>query len=139
MLLCQQCSSARGTAVLWSLAATMSSADFRLGERIEHDGQAATIRYIGPVPDKSESWLGIEYDEPSRGKHSGTVGRVELFDCEYARILALMAAHVPNAEKSMQNRLRPINWESVIDVVSAHGIVRPEFVTFSSIDRYLSD
>ncbi|KAI0649926.1 hypothetical protein C8Q79DRAFT_1006247 [Trametes meyenii] len=44
------------------------------------------------------------------------------------RILALMAAHVPNAEKSMQNRLRPINWESIVDVVSVHGLVGADVV-----------
>ncbi|KAI0672304.1 hypothetical protein C8Q78DRAFT_1077841 [Trametes maxima] len=44
------------------------------------------------------------------------------------RVLALMAAHVPNAEKSMQNRLRPINWESIVDVASTHGVVEQEVV-----------
>ncbi|EIW53357.1 uncharacterized protein TRAVEDRAFT_52485 [Trametes versicolor FP-101664 SS1] len=39
------------------------------------------------------------------------------------RILALLAAHVPNTEKSMQNRLRPIDWETVIDVACTHGVV----------------
>lgn len=44
------------------------------------------------------------------------------------RILALLAAHVPNTEKSMQNRLRPIDWETVIDVACTHGVVTAEFV-----------
>ncbi|KAL7284576.1 hypothetical protein ACG7TL_001869 [Trametes sanguinea] len=39
------------------------------------------------------------------------------------RILALVAAHVPNADKSMQHRIRPINWETVVDVACAHGVV----------------
>ncbi|KAH9854578.1 hypothetical protein C2E23DRAFT_725823 [Lenzites betulinus] len=43
-----------------------------------------------------------------------------------ARILALLAAHVPNAEKSMQNRLRPINWETVIDIACAHDVISVE-------------
>ncbi|KAI8989122.1 hypothetical protein BD414DRAFT_486083 [Trametes punicea] len=42
------------------------------------------------------------------------------------RLLALLAAHVPNAEKSMQNRIRPINWETVIDVACANGVVSAE-------------
>ncbi|KAI0752718.1 hypothetical protein C8Q80DRAFT_1147814 [Daedaleopsis nitida] len=39
------------------------------------------------------------------------------------RILALLAAHVPQAEKSMQNRVRPICWETVVDVACAHGVI----------------
>ncbi|KAI0827391.1 hypothetical protein BC628DRAFT_1418494 [Trametes gibbosa] len=42
-----------------------------------------------------------------------------------ARILALLAAHVPNAGKSMQNRLHPINWETVIDIACTHGVISP--------------
>ncbi|KAI9056317.1 hypothetical protein FKP32DRAFT_1585882 [Trametes sanguinea] len=42
------------------------------------------------------------------------------------RILALVAAHVPNADKSMQHRIRPINWETVVDVACAHGVVDAE-------------
>ncbi|KAI0356891.1 hypothetical protein OH77DRAFT_1400196 [Trametes cingulata] len=40
-----------------------------------------------------------------------------------SRILALLAAHVPQTEKSMQNRLRPINWETVIDIACTHGAI----------------
>lgn len=45
-----------------------------------------------------------------------------------ARVLALVAAHVPAAEKSMQNRVRPISWETVVDVACAHGVVTPRYV-----------
>ena len=45
-----------------------------------------------------------------------------------ARILALVTAHVPVAEKSMQNRITPISWETVIDVACAHGVVSPQYV-----------
>ncbi|KAI0772874.1 hypothetical protein BD413DRAFT_473523 [Trametes elegans] len=40
-----------------------------------------------------------------------------------ARLLALLAAHVPNTDKSMRNRLRPISWETVIDVACSSGVV----------------
>ena len=49
-----------------------------------------------------------------------------------SQILALLAAHVPYAEKSMQNRIRPINWETVLEIVAANGLVTPESVCFSS-------
>jgi hypothetical protein len=44
------------------------------------------------------------------------------------QILALLAAYVPAGEKSMQNRLHPINWESVLDVVAANGLLDQQFV-----------
>ena len=45
-----------------------------------------------------------------------------------ARVLALVAAHVPAAEKSMQNRVRPISWETVVDVACANGAISPRYV-----------
>lgn len=54
---------------------------FLLHERISVDRNLATIRYVGPV----DAWgphvtaLGIEWDERSRGKHSGSLDGVEYF------------------------------------------------------------
>ena len=45
-----------------------------------------------------------------------------------SQILALLAAYVPPNEKSMQNRVRPLNWESVLNIVIAHGLASPEYV-----------
>ncbi|KAI1786908.1 hypothetical protein LXA43DRAFT_747453 [Ganoderma leucocontextum] len=42
-----------------------------------------------------------------------------------SHILALATAHVPAAEKSMQNRITPISWETVVGVACAHGVVSP--------------
>lgn len=30
-----------------------------------------SLRYIGTLPDTDTTWLGVEYDDPTRGKHSG--------------------------------------------------------------------
>ena len=54
------------------------------------------------------------------------------------RILALLAAHVPAAEKSMQNRITPINWETVVDVACAHGVASPRYATLSITLRELT-
>ena len=54
----------------------MSSTSFMVGDRIrDGDGYRGTVRYIGPVAaakKKDETWLGIEWDESSRGKHDGS-------------------------------------------------------------------
>lgn len=39
------------------------------------DGTRATVKYIGPVAaakNKTESWLGVEWDKTGRGKHDGS-------------------------------------------------------------------
>ena len=48
-----------------------------------------------------------------------------------ARVLALVTAHVPAAEKSMQNRITPISWETVVEVACANGVVSPRYVLAS--------
>ncbi|KAL0946106.1 hypothetical protein HGRIS_012371 [Hohenbuehelia grisea] len=37
-----------------------------------------------------------------------------------SRILAVLAAHVPLTERSMQNRINPLNWEVVLDVLGSY-------------------
>ncbi len=46
--------------------------DLRPNLRISHGPSKGTIRYIGPVAPSTGLWLGIEWDDPTRGKHSGT-------------------------------------------------------------------
>ena len=50
---------------------------FILGCRIRDvaDGTRGTVKYIGPVAaakNKSELWLGVEWDSTGRGKHDGS-------------------------------------------------------------------
>jgi hypothetical protein len=81
--------------------------EHHVGGRYLHAKSLAplTLRYIGPLPgtavlhpaessasasaasssakarteDTEDLWLGVEYDDPSRGKHSGTYGDAKLF------------------------------------------------------------
>ncbi|KAJ3086711.1 hypothetical protein HK102_012653 [Quaeritorhiza haematococci] len=44
-----------------------------INKRFELDGYTGTILFHGPVPPSSStSWFGVEWDDSSRGKHSGT-------------------------------------------------------------------
>ncbi len=55
-----------------------------LNTRIELNGYCGIIKYIGNSKHKKETdnilWLGIEWDEESRGKHDGTVENYNYFD-----------------------------------------------------------
>ncbi|SPO21495.1 related to PAC2 - microtubule effector required for tubulin heterodimer formation [Ustilago trichophora] len=42
-----------------------------VGQRISLGAHRGTIRYRGPVPPSTGEWLGIEWDDPTRGKHDG--------------------------------------------------------------------
>lgn len=44
----------------------------QIGDRLECEGHFATVRYIGLVPPTKGLWLGVEWDDSSRGKHDGT-------------------------------------------------------------------
>jgi hypothetical protein len=70
---------------------------YQLGERALHGKTRAplTVRYIGPLPPincqtssaaravsssiTGDLWLGVEYDDPHRGKHSGTYEGIQVF------------------------------------------------------------
>ena len=55
-----------------------------LGKRVELNEKTATIKYVGPLKHKknakeNEIWLGLEWDDKTRGKHNGTVEGYEYF------------------------------------------------------------
>ena len=54
-----------------------------IGTRLSISSFLCTVLYIGPVKDTSGTWLGVEWDDPSRGKHSGTHNGVQYFSTQY--------------------------------------------------------
>jgi hypothetical protein len=46
-----------------------------------------------------------------------------------SQILSVLAAHVPLTEKSMQNRIKPIGWQGMLDIVAVSGLVDPKSVS----------
>jgi dynactin complex subunit len=60
---------------------TMSEINAYIGQRLSLKSQTCTVRYIGQVADKQGQWLGVEWDDASRGKHDGTHQRVSYFKC----------------------------------------------------------
>lgn len=69
----------------------ISKHDPSVGKRIEYLGALGTIRYVGPLKHEDEkanpdeNWIGVEWDEPSRGRHNGTVQGVQYFKCKDGR------------------------------------------------------
>ena len=53
---------------------------FHIGQRLSYSGSLCTVRYIGPVAGTEGEWLGVEWDNVSRGKHSGQHGGKRYFE-----------------------------------------------------------
>jgi len=53
------------------------------GTRIESDGHYGTVKFVGEVPPTSGIWVGVEWDDPSRGKHDGCYEGVRYFSTEH--------------------------------------------------------
>ena len=52
------------------------------GQRLSYSGALCTVRYHGPVKDTKGEWLGVEWDDASRGKHCGEHVGVKYFECK---------------------------------------------------------
>jgi dynactin complex subunit len=57
--------------------------DFYSGKRLSFEGSLCTVCYVGEVQHTKGQWLGVEWDEPDRGKHTGTLKGIEYFKCEF--------------------------------------------------------
>ncbi|KAK1755181.1 hypothetical protein QBC47DRAFT_323971 [Echria macrotheca] len=60
----------------------MSEPKVFIGQRRSYDGALCTVRYTGEVAGTSGSWLGVEWDDGSRGKHDGQHNGVRYFSCK---------------------------------------------------------
>ena len=58
-----------------------SSDVIEVGSRVLAGREKATVRYVGPVNGQKGTWVGLEWDDPSRGKHDGSTGGVQYFTC----------------------------------------------------------
>ncbi|KAG6804431.1 tubulin-specific chaperone E isoform X2 [Apis mellifera caucasica] len=56
---------------------------YEIDSRIECDGHQGTLKYIGPVGETKGLWLGIDWDDPTRGKHNGTYEGIKYFKARY--------------------------------------------------------
>jgi dynactin complex subunit len=65
----------------------MSETRIRIGERRSYGGALCTVRYSGDVAGTSGSWLGVEWDDPTRGKHDGQHQGVRYFSCTTSSLL----------------------------------------------------
>ncbi|ETS87953.1 hypothetical protein PFICI_01781 [Pestalotiopsis fici W106-1] len=54
----------------------------KVGDRLSYDGAICTVRYLGEVAGTSGSWIGVEWDDATRGKHDGSHKGTRYFSCK---------------------------------------------------------
>ncbi|XP_076442503.1 tubulin-specific chaperone E-like [Babylonia areolata] len=55
----------------------------QIGDRIASAGDFGTVKFIGCVPPTKGTWLGVEWDDSSRGKHDGSHEGVRYFETNH--------------------------------------------------------
>lgn len=67
--------------------------EYRVGDRISYSSklgtsEICTLRYIGEVDGYQGQWLGVEWDDASRGKHDGSLNGKRYFSCQSSSLTA---------------------------------------------------
>ena len=79
------------------------------GERLSLSNALCTVRYAGPLPDQKGDWLGVEWDDPERGKHDGQYKETRLFRTVSSSpncASFIRATRVPDEPRSFLQALR---------------------------------
>jgi hypothetical protein len=81
--------------------------------------QYSPHKFLDPSPEDA----GTDADEDDILPPS-TVKALTLSSSSHlSSILAIISAHIPLYEKGLQSRLKPVGWESVVDMMGASGLV----------------
>ncbi|KAJ3822625.1 hypothetical protein F5880DRAFT_1613617 [Lentinula raphanica] len=98
-----------------------------VGDRISYSGHLGTVRFAGNVENTSGLWLGIEWDDPGRGKHDGVKDGKRYFSCR-----------IPNAGSFIRPSNQVLRGISFLQALKAkyiedfHGSASMEKVTLGS-------
>ncbi|KIY65490.1 hypothetical protein CYLTODRAFT_400351 [Cylindrobasidium torrendii FP15055 ss-10] len=118
------------------------------GTRLWHSGNRGTVRFVGPVDGTSGIWLGVEWDDPARGRHSGTKDGKHYFSCRIPNSGTFLrpSAHIDYGVSFLE-ALRakyidlPQGPDSVemITLGSSNGAIRVEAANLDKIRQKFSD
>lgn len=88
----------------------ISEEDFEnfLNRRVEVSEFVGTVRYVGNLKHKKDDdlWVGVEWDDHTRGKHNGAVGNVEYFKTEHSTAGSLIKFSKVNFGLSFQEAVK---------------------------------
>ena len=55
------------------------------GQRLSFQGDRCTVRFVGNIKGKSGDWLGVEWDDITKGKQAGIHDGVRYFTCKISQ------------------------------------------------------
>uniref|UniRef100_A0A9J7YEQ2 Tubulin folding cofactor E n=1 Tax=Cyprinus carpio carpio TaxID=630221 RepID=A0A9J7YEQ2_CYPCA len=91
----------------------MKTPEDAVGRRVSCDGERATVCYVGPsVSAPAALWLGVEWDNPERGKHDGNHEGVRYFTCRYVHVFVFSRKEMKASEESIPGFFS-IEWTSM--------------------------
>ncbi|RUP19616.1 CAP Gly-rich domain-containing protein, partial [Jimgerdemannia flammicorona] len=133
----------------------MPADPIHLAQRIQVDDTLATVRYIGPVPPTPGEWLGVEWDNPLRGKHDGFHNGVRYFHCSVPNsgsfirpnpakiftgrpfLAALVERYMPSLPNAAKDDAGGYSAEQDVGIIHFGGdrSIEVEIVGFEKIER----
>ncbi|KAK6335495.1 hypothetical protein TWF696_002269 [Orbilia brochopaga] len=117
---------------------------YYIGQRLSSDSRPCTVRYIGEVQGTKGEWLGVEWDDPARGKHSGEHNGIRYFECKVPGAGSFIR---PNRPYDRPNTFLEGLKEKYITNLEATGVPNPivfgskvaEEVGFEKVSRKFSE
>ncbi|KAK0463664.1 uncharacterized protein EV420DRAFT_1618636 [Desarmillaria tabescens] len=120
----------------------------QIGARISLSGHIGSIRFVGPVHGTKGTWLGIEWDNPERGKHDGVRDGTRYFLCRVPNSGSFICpssnvSYGRSFLESLQSKYieLPHGSESTEKVIlgSSHGAIEIEAVNLDKIRQKFSN
>lgn len=116
-----------------------------VGQRVSLAGFHGTIRYIGSLGDSIDVWIGLEWDDPSRGKHSGTFKNEKIFSCRdghgsFLRQSKISFDATQSFMQAVENKYvdRPSNMSNEVTIVP--GFTKPmQAIGFDKVKQHYKD
>ena len=78
-----------------------------IGQRISVEGDIGTVKYYGALEhDNAELWLGVEWDDPTRGKHDGVFKGRRIFEAAGPKSASFVRLKVVDRPQTFLEALR---------------------------------
>ncbi|KAK2804166.1 hypothetical protein FQN50_006708 [Emmonsiellopsis sp. PD_5] len=87
-----------------------------VGSRLAFEGALCTVRYVGEVQGTKGQWLGVEWDDLTRGKHSGEHQGVKYFQCKSNHPIAGSFVRPSRQADQQLSFLQAANWKYVSEL-----------------------
>jgi len=82
------------------------NSSYLVGDRLSFPpNERCTVQYVGTVDGAEGQWLGVEWDNPTRGKHNGTLNGHEYFKCKSS----LNVPMIMGSSSHFKHRFEPIS------------------------------